>query len=93
MGDGPFTPDQQRIINLLLQAQITWRRILNAHGVRIRAIQELLIRKGITTPQELEQISNEVAAMAAVEQAVGPHPEALEEKLRRLMQGEALEEA
>jgi len=90
---GIFTPEQQRIINVLLEAHITWRRLFNAHGARIRAIQEILFQKGVTTAQELEQISKEVAAMAAVEQAVGPHPEALEEKLRRLMQGEALEEA
>ncbi len=56
-------------------------------NMRSVALHNVLLRRSLVTPEELQAAMNEVEAAVAVDTALDPDLNALEQELRRLIQG------
>ena len=89
---GAFTSEQEAILAAVRKGMMSY--IGSAHQIvhlalnRIGALQNLLLRKGMITEEELEQAIKETEARVAIETAFSPELQALEDEFNRLKRGE-----
>ncbi len=86
-----FSAEQQEILKGLERTYLSYLRALHIaieeYGYRVSAIVNVLYRKGLATPAELEAAEVEIRAAVMIEKTVNPELRAAEETLRRIVEG------
>ena len=81
-GVGPFTPEQKVILRIVMrELKPLWEMVL-----RIGAIRNALVGKGVITVEELEVARKEIEAGLEVEKTLDPEFRAAWEDLRRFLE-------
>ena len=86
-----FTPEQLKLLEGLDRKYVSYLSALHhaveEYGYRVAAISNVLFRRGLSTPEELQAAEDEIRAAVMVEQVVNPEVRAASEAVRKVVEG------
>ena len=86
-----FTREQHQFLDALDRKYLSYlsalHHVVEEYGYRVAAISNVLFRKGLSTPEELQAAEDEIRAAVMVEQAVNPEVREAQEAVRRVVEG------
>lgn len=92
---GAFTSEQQEILGALGKTTLTYvhtlHQLLSEAYTLMAALHLVLGRKGVIDIEELEAAKKEIEAAHAVEMALSPEVQALEDEFNRLIRDAGLQ--